>query len=158
MFDKNVKKVFIACYFFGVIKVLSGYFTLEGQFIAFHISEKKAILLEPYDLLKKGKSYKAFKSFEIFSVKVCLETGEEINEFMIKMLLVYKTLGDIIFPYYLYKKKFATSCNEIRINEQTDSVRLISSIKAIFNIYIVIIMLLKKLMEKISNAKKIKQG
>ena len=154
LFDKNIKKLFISCYFFGFIKILSGYFTLEEQYIALHLSEKKAVLLEPYDVFKKGKSYKAFKGFEIYSVKFCLETGENISEMMVKILVSYKLIADYLFSYYLYKKNFATTRNEIIINEQTDIVRLISSIKAIFNIHVIITMIIKKIMEKISNAKK----
>lgn len=156
LFDKSIKKLFIGTYFYGFIKILSGYFTLEGKYIAFHISNKKAILFEPYDLFKKGKNYKAFKGFEIFSIKSCVETSEYLSDFLIKGLVLYKIVTDTLLPYYLYKKNFSTACNEIIINEQTKGIRIILSIKAIFNIHIVIVMIIKKIMEKIYNAKKVK--
>ena len=153
LFDKEIKKMFMAVYFYGFIKIISGYFTIESKYVAFHLSDKKAILIEPLEIFDKGKSYKSLKNFEIFSVKTALEIGSDVTENWIKFTCLYKVLIENLSPYYLSKKYFAITNNDIIINETCSTIRFISSIKVVFNIFVILIMAIKKFMEKISNEK-----
>ncbi len=157
LFDKTMKKLFIGTYFYGFIKAISGYFTFEGKYVALHVSRKKVILLEPLEILNKGKSYKALKSFEIYSVKTAFEIGEVNNEFILYLLVAYKVLTENLAPYYISRKYFADTVNDVIINENVNIVRIVACFKVAFNIYVIITMLIKKLMENIANAKKHKK-
>ncbi len=157
LFDKTMKKLFVGTYFYGFIKALSGYFTLEGKYVALHISKKKVVLLEPLEILNKGKSYKTLKSFEIFSVKTAFEVGDLPSNLTLYLLSGYKVLTENLAPYYISKKYFAKTKNDIIINENVNIVRFIICIKVAFNVYVIITMLIKKLMENIVNAKKHKK-
>lgn len=157
LFDNNMKKLFIGTYFYGFIKALSGYFTLEGKYVALHISKQKVILLEPLDILNKGKSYKALKSFEIFSIKSAMEIGQNPSDFILNLLVFYKVTSENLGCYYIYKKYFATTQNDIIINENLNITRFVICIKVAFNFYVIITMLFKKLLENIANAKKHKK-
>jgi hypothetical protein len=157
LFDKKMKKLFIGTYFYGFIKALSGYFTLEGKFVALHISKKKVILLEPLDILNKGKSYKALKSFEIFSIKSVIEIGCNPSDFILNLLIFYKVISENLGYYYTQRKYFAITKNDIIINENIDITRFVVCFKVAFNFYVIVTMVIKKLMEKISNAKKHKK-
>lgn len=145
----NDKKIYFSVYLYGFLKFLSGYTTFEKKYIAIHVNNKKAVLIYSSDLLETGTKYKKLKNFEIFEIKSLTEIGKSTSDGELGIVVILKSVVLQLEIFYKNKKKFAELKNDFIINEQTEGVNIFLSTKVVFNFFVLLTALLKKILEKI---------
>ena len=152
LIDLNDKKIYLAIYIFKYIKVISGYLTLVKGYIAFHI-KNKAYLISPKSIINTGKKYKKIKHFEIFYLKSSLFLSD-INDFILYFIFIYNFLMENFSKIYKMNKNFSLIKNDIILNQNDQKLKYFLRVKIAFNMIVILIITIKKLMENIINAKK----
>lgn len=147
--EKTDKKIFFSICLYNLIKVFSGYITLEKKCVAIHLTNKKAILIYPSDLLDTGAKYKKLKNFEVYEIKNVIEIGNNVEEEQLYFVFLVKNIVLQLGIYYKNKKDFAFFRNDFILNEQTEGVNIFLATKVVFNLFAILVVLFKKILENL---------
>lgn len=154
-YEKESRKLYLSIYLYSFIKIISGYFTLEEGYIAFHL-KKKAILIAPSTLVNTGKKYKKIMHFEIYYIYSNLFIGD-FSDFNLYFLVFYNFLINNFGIIYKMYKNFSYVKNDIVLYKEDLPFKFFIKVKIAFNMVVLLIILIKKIMENFINAKKSKK-
>lgn len=139
-YDLNGKKLAFAAYFYKKIPFIGGYVSTYNGGVAFHISDKKAIVVPYKKMDSERKKFSFFKTFRLKSFNLTTEVGAEyllvtaITHALLRTLFFIKggekeniennlwlTDGDVLrvslnvlfyFNLYILLKSFIKFCKE----------------------------------------------
>lgn len=151
LYDKNINKLFVTINLFRKLKIISGYIQIKEKLIFFHL-QNKAFIINPKEILSTSFKFHKIKHFELSVIKSCLIVGD-FNELSASVLLNYNYFLNVFICIIKMYKNFINVKNDIVITEE-NNFKFLFKIEIVFNILVVVIILLKKLMELIINAKK----
>lgn len=143
----NDKKIYFSFFLYGFLKILSGYAIFEKKCIAIHVNNKRAILIYSSDLLDTGTKYKKLKNFEVYEIKSMIEIGNNASDEELGAVIILKNIVLQLEVLYKNKKDFAKLKNDFVINEQTEGVNIFLSAKVVFNCFVLLTALIKKILE-----------
>ena len=76
-YDMNRRKLAIGIYLYKVFRVFGGYLATYSGGMAFHVSDKKAIIIPYSQVHAEGKRFSMFRRFRLKSLFLTIETGAE---------------------------------------------------------------------------------
>ncbi len=139
--DLNRKKFTFAVYLYGILKLYGGYVSAYHGGLAIHTGERKVKLL-PYSNMdsERKKQIKFYRAIRLKEFSVTSETGAE---YILPVGLVHTFFKAVYFRFGGEKEK-----SEIWLSDG-DILRVSTKLRAAFNGYTVLKMLVKTLKEKI---------
>ncbi len=148
-FSKYNRKIFFQIKLFKIIKILSGYATLEKDGIAIHVKNNKAIIIPFTDFFSFRTKIKPLKDLHIYNINLNFGIGvsqREITCFSLGFICSFMSniIGKIIYeekPYITFNTNYLFFNNK--------EYYAYGNISVVFNILVVFISLIKVLMEKI---------
>ena len=140
-YDVNGKKLGFAVYFYGILKIIGGYISTYSGGIAFHISQKKVLLEKYSDIERERKRFSFVKSFKLIGLNITTETGAEY----LLPLGIMHSLSRIYF--FIIGGKKENIENNLWLTDG-DILRISSKVTVYFNLYILLVELLKFIKEK----------
>jgi len=155
-FEKENNKLYFSLYLFSNIKVFCGYFTLEGKYFALHL-KKRAFLFPFKSLITSGSKYKKIKDFEIFYLKSNLIFTNSSNNSVLALVIYNFLITNFGYIFNMHKN-FAYVKNDIVLYEQDTDLKFFLKVKIAFNMLVIIIILIKKLLNLVYNGKKTKKS
>ena len=141
-FDLNRKRLIFSLLAYKKIKLLGGYAKTYKGGVAFHISDKKAIVLDYSEMDGERKKFSFMKTFKLQNLQLTTETGAEY------LLGVFAAQTAI----YAYLTRFQSRRGKIRANlwlTDGDVLRVSTRLTVFFNLFILLKAFLKFLKEKI---------
>ncbi len=147
--DKDSGKVGFALYLFGAVRLLSGYAAPCKGGIAFHLTEKKAVIMPYSELLGIGKKFEVTKGFSVCNYRHCIEIGGAENMAgALAAAMSLRKLTDIVFMFARGKKDLRME-GDILVDMNRGGFRAAVKVVISFNLLIVTIAAVKIIMEKI---------
>lgn len=141
-YDVNRRKFAFALYLFKFIRILSGYIATYTGGIAFHLSEKKAVVIPYAQLSNERKRISLMRIFRLQSLTLTTETGAE---YMFMMAIVHAFLRIYFFAKGGKKEKIE---NNFWLTDG-DVLRVSASVVLRFNLYVILVKLFQYIKEKI---------
>lgn len=144
----NSHRIFFSVYFFGLIKLLSGYITFSADKIYIHISKNTAVQIAFKDVFDTSKKFNVIKSIEILGIKNEISFSQEnlFNEMMLSSftLTVYHIVYGVISQLKPFSKVIL-GVNQTKNSLFTD----LLDVKIAFNVFVIFTILFKKILEVI---------
>lgn len=152
--DVKNRKVFFACYFFHYIKIISGYAEVDASGITVHVGRKTAFMVEFSQLIDTGKKFSKIKSIEFFKTNACLNIS--INNLFAKIIITsISDITEIIVKSINEQYKPFRELNILtKFNDTENFITAIMSFDVCFNVYSVLTIAIKKILENTVYAKK----
>ena len=148
------KKGYFCLSIYSVV-LIGGYVKLNQEKLVVHLSKRRAVEIEPLELLKRGGSLNKFKGLTPYSFKSCLISGIG-NNFGLKSCFILTSLRDIVAPIFTEKYPWIKIKSDILILEN-DEVRYVIQLKWWANLFWFISFVIKEIIEGVKNGKR-KQG
>jgi len=152
IYNDNAKKVFAKIYFFGIL-ILNLYAHPIKEGIIFHLTKRKAVILQYNKIFSVRKKFKPIKDFHIINFDTLIEIGSDDpintlrNAFLINFL--YTNV-----KWFFYNKKPYLDINTIIKTRDNKIFNIYNNTTIIFNLLIILISLIKIIVEKIFYALK----
>ena len=155
LLDINMKKAYFSIYLYDVIKVLGGYAQVIKSGFAFHLSEKKAIILPFRSFFGIKQNYNLTNNFKIISFSNCLEIGNN-NDLFVTLYLGYtlNIVAEKLFKIIRYNRNGLKLHNDINIYTENDLLKTSCKSIVVFNLLSIISLLIKLILRKITNGTK----
>ena len=152
-YDLNRKKLGFAVYAYRKIPIVGGYISTYKGGIAFHITEKKAILVPYRQMESERKKFSFFKTFRLKSFNLTTETGAE---YLFLTAIMHAFLRLLFFVKGGRKEEIE---NNLWLTDG-DVLRISLNVLLYFNLYILLNSFIKFCKEKIQGLcrKKIKKS
>ncbi len=149
VFDSDAKKLFFSIKMFGFIKIISGYCELIDVGIGIHVSKTKAFIIEYKKLLGLGKSFKPILDLHVLKINVLIENGSEDSQAVMLFINSFIALAGCYLKEWLAHNKpyLKYNLNVKMVEKKRKNVYFTTTI--VFNIFIVLLTLLKFIGEKI---------
>ena len=141
-FDLNRKRLIFSLLVYKKIKILGGYAKAYDGGVAFHVSDKKAIVLDYSEMDGERKKFSFTKTFKLRKLQLTTETGAE---YLLGVFAAQTAL-------YAYLMRFQSRRDKIRANiwlTDGDLLRVSTRLTVFFNLFILLKAFLKFLKEKI---------
>lgn len=122
------------------ISVFGGYVVQKREKIFFHISDKRAVIFNLADYVKQRKRLFKIKGIELLNIYVFTKRGIEADNYLMPESLFI--ICSTVFPLLKNKKKFVKLHNTIVLSAEKTTYS-IASLKFVFNIITIIIIMLK---------------
>jgi hypothetical protein len=143
-------KIFFYFELFGFIKILSGYAQVYKDGIGIHLTDKKALFIPFSNFLGLGKSIKPLKDYHLIKASIYFDLpGEkDLVTTVVLSFLIDFIANFISFNLKNVKQYVKTKTNTI-INQHRELFALSLNFTVVFNIFMIVLSLIKMLMEKI---------
>ena len=142
-------KVYFLINIFGKIKIIGGYLQILSDGVFVHYSNRKAFLIDRKKLLGLKKKFKPLKDYHILFWSSNLELG---NKSLLEIYVLAHSLN------YLYettrwvlreRKPYIKIENSIDLYENKEFINIYLKSKAVLNILMLLISVIKILVEKV---------
>ena len=137
--DLKARKLFFGVRLYGLLRLLGGYIEPRAEGIAVHLSRKKALLLPYGQMLLSRPDLNKLHGFHITEVQAITETGTDAHDIFLAAALL--SLGNAAGAAFQGKCRIR---NDVLLSTGT---RLTSRIKVKFNLFAVLVLLIKLAME-----------
>lgn len=151
LYMKEVKRIFFAVYFFGFIKIISGYVSFEKDGVAIHFGEKKALFVFYAELTEKLKKKISIpKETAVLDTSVNVFVGG-IERFEIKTvaLTVVSVFSKIFLPILNCNQPFKRNVKSEYCLNQKDTAVISFKTTILFNKLTIILFIAGKITGKI---------
>ena len=141
-FDLNRKRLIFSLLAYKKIKLIGGYAKPYKGGVAFHISDKKAIVLDYSEMDGERKKFSFMKTFKLQNLQLTTETGAE---YLLGVIAAQTVI-------YAFLTRFPSRRGKIRANlwlTDGDVLRVSTRLTVFFNLFILLKAFLKFLKEKI---------
>lgn len=156
-YSKNEKLLEYKIKMFNFITILFGNIELIDEGIAIHINNKKAILIFYKDIFSMRKKFKPLKDYHIFKFNTSISIGINENEMQtLNFIFLYNYIFNIVGQITNQIKPYLTLKSKINLFNKEDFLILLLKTTFVFNIFMVLISLIKIILEKIVYAIKTK--
>lgn len=140
-YDMNRKKLGFSVYAYKLIPILGGYASTYKGGVAFHISDKKAILVPYKQMDSERKKFSIFKTFRLKVFNLTTETGAE---YLFVSAIAHAILRVLFFINGGEKEKIE---NNLWLTDG-DVLRISLNVLFYFNLYILLKSFIKFCKEK----------
>lgn len=137
--DYTARKMYFCVKCFN-ISVFGGYVVQKREKIFFHISDNRAVIFNLADYVKQRKRLFKIKGIELLNIYVFTKRGIEADNYLMPESLFI--ICSTVFPLLKNKKKFVKLHNTIVLSAEKTTYS-IASLKFVFNIITIIIIMLK---------------
>lgn len=148
--DVKQKKGCFGIYLFRFIKIYGGYATLYKSGIAFHLTEKKAVLLPYREIGNTRKKFEITDGFQIYSYHQIVEIGSRENPGAALMAAAFtEALSGALFANFFAKKKYLSLKNGTMLMTKSSALKISVNTVAVFNMLVLTMASVKIILEKI---------
>lgn len=151
--DVKERKLYFSLYILRIFKVYGGYATLYGEGIAFHLTEKRAVLLPYAEMLdaRNKFEFKLTRGFYIYAYSGVAEIGAKSEPAAAVMAAAAAQVASAIAAgTVLNKKKCASFKNDVILYADNDCIKLNVRIILLFNFLAVILAAVKIILQAIA--------
>ena len=131
-YDMNRRKLALGIYLYKILRIFGGYLATYNGGLAFHVSEKKAIIIPYSQVNKERKRFSIFRAFRLKSLYLTIETGAEY-------LLTMATMQKILETYFTLKSGHPCLYQGVLWLNNGDLLRISLQFTAYFNLGICVI-------------------
>ena len=149
-YDMNRRKLAIGIYLYKCFRVFGGYLATYSGGMAFHASDKKAIIVPYSQVHTERKRFSMFRSFRLKSLSLTIETGAE---YLLSAHAAYTLADSIIQAKY---GKTMPNKSVLWLN-QGDVLRVSLQFTVYFNLFMLLRYAYKVLKEKITRSCRMKK-
>lgn len=144
-YDMNRRKFTLGIYLYKILRIFGGYLATYNGGLAFHVSEKKAIIIPYTQVNKERKRFSIFRAFRLKSLYLTVETGAEY-------LVTMATTQKILETYFTLKTGRPCLYRGVLWLNNGDLLRISLQFTAYFNLFIILRFAYKVLKEKIKRS------
>lgn len=137
--DFAVGKVYFCVNCFN-FPILGGYILQKCEKLFFHISDKRAIIFNLFEYVKRRKKFFKIKGVEVLNFYVFTKNGVQADNWLIPQSVFVGC--SIFFSILKNKKKFVKLHNAIELCSGTQ-VYSVFSLKAVFNVITLFVIILR---------------
>lgn len=135
------------------INIICGCAFISGDDIIIYLNYKKAVILKLSDTLKKQKKFFKAKPYSLLALKTKNVIPLD-NEFYIFLAALQFSLSKTIFPIIKNEKNFLRVKNDVLFSKKSKNGLIFLKALATTNLFSINMLLTKKIMEKLINAKR----
>lgn len=147
--DLGKKRMWFSLYVLHGIKIYGGYVTLYEQGIAFHLTEKKAVLLPFKEFINAPNKFKITRGFSVLACNHVVEVGTELDENVLIATAALRLLSDFFGVYLMRKKQCDAYRGDIFLRLGWNNFRVSLRALLAFNLLLVLIAGAKIILQKI---------
>lgn len=140
-YDMNKRKLGFSLYLFKFVKIIGGYIGTYAGGIAWHVSQKRAILIPYIRLESERKRFSFMKTFKMLSLRLNTETGAE---YMLPVSIAHTVLR----AWFLLKFGSTEQLENNFWLTDGDTLRIAFNSVVFFNIAMLLVVFFKFLMAK----------
>lgn len=161
--DLNDKKGWFSFYILHSIKIYGGYASLYKEGIAFHLTDRKAVLLPYGDMVNMRQKFEITRGFRLLTYSHVIEIGLSDHDAQIfAAAVLLRRISDFFGTYFIVKKNCQSFHGDIVVRCGENCAKASIHFVLFFNLIILMIaifkILLGKIMEKFAeHERKIKQ-
>ena len=148
--DIRENKCWFALSLFKFIKVFDGYAQVKKEGLVFHITEKKALILQYKQMAPMRKKFEVTKGFQLYRFHQIVETGGEGSPAGIFIAATLQSVGAQIFSVMQTLHPFLSLKSGVLLTE-TPNLKITLQTVTVFNGLILSIAFGKKLLEAFLN-------
>ena len=148
--DVKENKCWFALSLYKFFKVFGGYLQITKDGIAFHLSEKKAVILPYQQMAPMRKKFEVTKGFQLYRFHQIIETGGEGRPAGVVMAAMLRSLASAVGSVMTSLHPFLSIKSGVLLTERTD-LKLTVQAVTIFNGLILSVAFGKKILEAIIN-------
>ena len=153
LYDGTSRKLYFSLYLLRVFKIYGGYATLYREGIAFHLTEKRAVLLpfsEMFDAPNRFE-FKLTRGFYPYAFSGVIELGaQSYPAAAILAASFLQAAAGIAAGTFCRRKKFASVKNDVAVYTDRDGVKLNIRLIFVFNFLAVIIAAAKIILQSLA--------
>ncbi len=144
------KKAFFSVCLFKTIKILGGYAEIVEGGIAFHVSEKRAILLPYKSLTGMKKKIKPLKDYHITKCNFAVDVGIKENLLLSSEIAYVVSFFSEIIKWFFSNNKFHLKINnELNVFDGKDIFNFYAKLTVVFNLLMILLSFIKIIAGKI---------
>lgn len=138
-------KIYFGIYFFGFLKIKSGYLSIKKQNVFLHLTDKTAIAFPISEIMQSKDSLEIFKLFEFSKIRysVLIDAVNGIGQFI--ALSFVNILNSAIFSVLKESKPLLDFRGDGIVAENKDSRLIFADTGMCFNLFMIIKEITKKL-------------
>ena len=157
--DIKAKKAYFALYLFRTIKVYGGYITFLRKAVAFHLSDRKALLIPYNSMMESGKKFEITKGFFVLQYRQVTEIGSPENAHLAILGAVMSQISAGVIAGLLAEKRGCKSCSgDVILREDESCLNFSAFASLLFNFAILLLagsrLVLRKISEVINEKRK----
>ena len=153
--DRSNKRLFYSIKYFGILRINSGYITIDKKYFIIHYSDKSALAVKIKSVTsRKFKDIKTMSLFEFTEIKGTAEIGIKNDPDKFFFAAALNVVNSAAYGIVKTKKPFINMKNNIVLNENSEDDRIFLKISAIFNIFVILGIFTTKLWGKIVYGKR----
>jgi hypothetical protein len=154
-FDKEKKKVYFLVYLFNFIKIFSGFIEENDNGFLITFLRKKQKLIRYKNLFSIKNHIKPLKDYNIISFKLDVDYGKIDNLLLMIVFFYITNYFDSLVRFYLCEKKpYLVIKKNFNLYKEKNVFTIHLRIKAVFNLLMILLSLIKIVMEKLIYARK----
>ena len=153
------KKLFFKLCLLGIIPIFKCYAKLKGTTIEVYLFDKIKKEVKIKSVFKKKNNFKFLLDFHFLRVSCLINKKIDDNLFqLLNTSVFYLIISDIIGKILCFYKPYVSIYSGINLTEEINHNEFALSLTFVFNLLVIIINLIKIVLEKTFNERKVKQN